>query len=213
MASPSHFAIFRLPRCNRAQRAPFGTAIRPGALDVGQAAVLAAGRAGPQATTWGCQLGILKDPFFWGASKFGNQISWGWKVRRELFSSWGIHMPILIMAHMTRLCPGAKHWSTQHPQPSLAWHFLEISKPRSSDNIDICNPNLGSKQILKSPSIFYSIHFYRILQNHPVLFLWTSKKSRSPLPIPRGSGTRGNVNLPAARSAAVLLRSAFSRPS
>lgn len=100
-----------------------------------------------------------------GAWKFGNQKNpkdgMG-KCEENLPSSsdWGIHMPILIMAHMTRLCPGAKHWSTQHPQPSLAWHFLEISKPRSSDNIDICNPNLGSKQILKSPSIFYIFYTF-----------------------------------------------------
>ena len=71
------------------------------------------------------------------------------------------------------------------------------------------DPNKSLKVHLYS-ILYISIESSKII---PFLFLWTSKKSRSPLPIPRGSGTRGNVNLPAARSAAVLLRSAFSRPS
>ena len=67
-----------LPHCNRAQRAPFGTAICPGALDVGQAAVIEAGRAGQHATTWGKMLlGILKYVFPQKRTK-------GWENAQEL---------------------------------------------------------------------------------------------------------------------------------
>ena len=52
---------------------------------------------------------------------------------------------------------------------------------------------------------------YRSLYKNPLIFVEFEELQISVADPP--SGTRGNVNLPAARSAAVLLRSAFPGPS